>query len=192
MKTKLTTIFGVLLGLSLLAAACGGSDSDSGSGSPADQELIAAVAAEMQSEGDVPPGVDTDCMAAAMVNGLGGAENIEQEYGLTVESINAGDTEALDEVLLPADEARELASGMLDCGLGEFMVESLAGEGVSGDDAECLLGNLDGDLIRDIMAVEFMAPEDAAEIESSAFTELLGGITEAAGECDLDLASLGS
>jgi len=190
MKTRLTPILGAVLGLALLASACGGSDG--GSASEEDQELIDAVAAQFESEGDVPPGVDTNCMAAAMVNGLGGAENIESEYGLTVADVGSGNTDALDAVELPADEARSLASGMLDCGLGEVMIESMtAGSGLSEEDAGCLLGALDEDIIRDIMASEFMSDADAATIAQEAQTELFSGLFDAVGDCDLDPAALG-
>lgn len=189
MNTRLSTLLGALLGLALLATACGGSDG--GDVSSADQELIDAIAADMNSEGDVPPGVDSECMAAAIVTGLGGAETIESEYGLTVADVGSGNTDALDAVQLPADDARGLADGMLDCGLGEVMLQGMTGEGMSEDDASCLLENLDQDIIRDIMAVEFMEDGDAATVGADAQNDLFGSLFDAIGECDLDPASLG-
>lgn len=187
-----TTLLATLLALALVATACGGSD-DEGSGgddagSGADQALVEAVAAQMTGNGDVPPGVDVDCMAAAMVNGLGGADGMA-ELGLTVESIEAG--EEPDSVELAPEEARALASDALDCGLGEVIVEGMTGGGMSTEDAACLLENIDQDIIVDLMATEFMNAEDAAEISATSTDAMISGLIDAMSTCDLDPTALG-
>ena len=188
MKKNLTSLIGALVALTLLAAACGGSDGDSASS--ADQAVIDAIAEQMRAEGDVPEAVDVDCMASAMVTGLGGADALAENYGLTLEAINNG--ESPEDLELPRDEAIALADDVVDCGLGSVMVDEItAGSGLGEDDAKCLLDNLDQDLVRDMMAVGFMNEADGAAVEAAAEGELFGSIFEAFTECNIDPASLG-
>ena len=184
MKKNLTTLFAALTALALLAAACGGDDA-----SASDQEVIDAVIAQISEDGDVPPGVDVDCTAAAMVNGLGGAEVMEAEYGLTAETIAAG--ESPDEIELAVDDARSMADGMLDCGFADLMVEAMVGDGLEDDVASCLLDSMDQDAIRDTVAAGFMSSADADRIGEAAESTMGASILAAVSECDLSLEDLG-
>jgi len=86
----------------MLATACGGDDAGSGN----DQAVIDAVVANIRAEDDVPEAVDVECMATSMVSSLGGAAGMEENFGLTVETI-ANET-SLDELNLPKDDAARL------------------------------------------------------------------------------------
>ena len=183
MKSKYTTIFGALLALALLAGACGGGDDSD------DQALIDAVAAQISADGDVPPGVDVECMSAATVNGLGGAAAMEEEYGLTVDTINDG--QEPDDVELPVDDARSMAEGMLNCGLDDFMVDAIVGEGISEDAATCLLDNMDGDAMRDSLAAQFMNSADAARIGEAADAAMGESLFASVSECNISLEDIG-
>ena len=187
MKNNLTTLFGALLALALIASACGGSDSDSGS--PADQEVIAAVAAQMRADDDMPADVDAECMAAAMVSGLGGAQVMADTYGLTAETIAAG--QEPDEVELSVDDARAMADKIMGCGLADIVVAEMAGDGMSEDDASCLFDKLDQDIIRDVFAADFMSEADSLRIEAAAEEAMFASVIDAIGECDIDPNSLG-
>ena len=188
MKKNLTSLLGAFFALALVATACGGSDSSASS--PADQELISAIADEMAAEGDVPEDFDVNCMAAAMVTGLGGAEKIEAEYGLTAAAVRDGADP--NDVELPRDEAISLADGFIDCGLTDLMVQGMTEDGaLSEDDAKCLVSELDSDLFRDMFAAEFMIEADAAAFEADSFEALLSSMIDAVGECDLDPSVLG-
>ena len=83
MKKNLATLFGALMALTLLASACVGGDDDP---SAADQAVIDAIAAQISADGDAPAGLDLNCMASAMVDGLGGTQVMADSYGLTAEN----------------------------------------------------------------------------------------------------------
>lgn len=189
MKKNLTILIGALLAFALLASACGGSDSGSGSANDADQAVIDAVATQMRSDGDMPAGVDANCMAAAMVSSLGGAQVMADTYGLTAETIAAG--QEPDDVVLSVDDARAMADRTMECGLADIMVSQLAGDGLSEDDASCLFEQLDQDAIRDVFASEFMNEADAARISEAAEETMFSSIFESIAECDIDPNSLG-
>lgn len=179
MKKNLTPLFGALMALALLASACGGDDA-----SAADQEVIDAVAAQISGEGGVPPELDVNCMASAMVSGMGGAEVMEESFGLTAASITAG--QEPDDVELSVEDARSMGDGMMDCGLGDMMVNAIAGAGVTEEQASCVLENLDEDVIRDAFAVEFMSDADADVIGAAADDAMEVAVPAALIGCDVD------
>jgi len=185
MKKNLTILFGAFLALALLASACGGSDEASAE----DQAVIDAVAAQIRADGDIPEVVDVDCMAAGMVNGLGGAQVMEDTYGLTAATIAAG--QEPDDAELSVDSARSMADDMMGCGLEQVMVDAIAGEGLSEDDSSCLLDNVDQDAIRDIFAAEFMSGADADRIGEAAEDSMGLSLLSAVAECDIDPSSIG-
>lgn len=185
MKKNLTTLFAALMALALLASACGGSDEASG----ADQEVIDAVAAQISADGDVPPGVDVNCMSTAMVNGLGGAAVMEEQYGLTAATI--ADGQDPDDVELAVDDARSMADEMLDCGLDQVMVDSIVGEGIPEEAASCLLDKIDTDAIRDMFAAEFMSSADGDRIGEAAEESMGESLFSAIGDCDISLEDIG-
>ena len=179
MKKNLTTIFGALLALALVASACGGGDSGDG-------ELVAAISAQMREDGDIPDGFDVECMAGAMVEGLGGAEVMEEEFGLTAETI--ADGQEPEDVEMSIDNARSMAEDMRECGLDQAFISEIAGDGIPEDSAQCLLDNLDSDALRDIFASSFVSDADAATLESGAEEALGAGLLAAIVECDVDIA----
>ena len=174
MKKNLTTMMAALLALALLASACGGSSDD--------QALIDAIAAQSRDDG-MPAGMDVDCIAEAMVKGLGGAQVMEERYGLTAETVAAG--ESPDDVELSVDDARSMASDMLDCGFDDLMVSTIAGEGLSEDDVSCVLDKIDQDALRDLFAAEFMAEADADRIGEAAEDALEPAIKTLSEECGI-------
>ena len=180
---KISTFIAAFLALAMLASACGGGDASAG-----DQEVIDAVAQASRDEGDVPSGVDVDCMAGAMVKGLGGAENMESQYGLTVATI--ADGQDVDDVELPKDDAISMADGMMDCGLIDVMVSEM-GSDMSEDDARCLVDKMDQDALRDTFAAEFMSPADADAVSEAAESAMFSSMFSAIGDCNIDPASLG-
>ena len=213
--TKMTrTCSAVLLALSLLAAACGSDDpideavataatqsDDGGSTEPDtsdtqpassegsdDQAVIEAVAAQLREEEDTD-GLDIDCMAAALVNGLGGAETMAENYDLTVETITAGAEP--DNVELPKDQAIALADDAMGCGLADSIISEMTADGLSEDEASCLLSQFDQDLLRDMMATGFMNEADAAAVEAAAEMDLFTSMFAAMDECSIDPAVFG-
>jgi len=164
-SNRIFSLIGALLAVAMLATACGGDDAGSGN----DQAVIDAVVANIRAEDDVPEAVDVECMATSMVSSLGGAAGMEENFGLTVETI-ANET-SLDELNLPKDDAISMADGMMDCGLVEIMTAEIAGEGMSAEDASCLVDNMDQDALRDTFAAEFMSDSDAVRAQT-----FLGGI----------------
>ena len=128
-------------------------------------------------------------MATAMVNGLGGAQAMADQYGLTAETIAAG--QEPDEVVLSIDDARALADDTMDCGMATVMVNELTGDGMSEDDASCLFDELDQDAIRDMFAAEFMSEADGDQIGEAAEEAMFGSVFGAISACDLDPSSLG-
>lgn len=172
-----------LFALSLVAAACGGS------GSSDDQALIDAVAASIGDDVDMPPGVDVDCMAAAMVNGLGGAEGLESNYGITLEQIEGG-ADFDQDLELSRDDAMSLTDDMWECDLDEAMVAEIAAD-MDEDSARCLVGELDQDLLKTMMAAELMNDADGAAATAEAESQLLPAMFEAISECDIPLDQLG-
>ena len=186
MKKNLATLFGALMALTLLASACGGGDDDP---SAADQAVIDAIAAQISADGDAPAGLDLNCMASAMVEGLGGTQVMADSYGLTAETIAAG--QEPDTVVLSVEDARTMGDASMDCGMGSIILAQLAGDGMAEDDASCLLDKLDQDAIRDLFAAEFMSEADADRIGEAAEDTMFSSIIAAIGGCDLDPTSLG-
>lgn len=174
-----------LFAFALVATACGGGDSASG----ADQEYIDAAAASLRAEGDMPEGVDIECMAEAMVNGLGGAEGLESDYGITLEMVQ-NDSDFGSDLELSRDVATSLTSEMWKCDLQEAMVAEMAAD-MDEDAARCLVSELDQGMLQDMMAVELMNPVDAAVVEAEAEAELLNSMFAAIAECDIPLSDLG-
>lgn len=178
-------ILAALFALALVASACGG-----GAAGADDQELIDAVAASMRAEGDVPDGVDVECMAAAMVNGLGGAQGLESDFGITLEKVEAGGDFG-DDLELSREAATSLTNDMWECDLQEAMVAEMAAD-IDEESARCLVNELDQDILRNMMAAELMNPTDAAAVEAEAESELLPAMFDAIGECDIPLDQLGN
>lgn len=176
---KFLSTLAVILALALLSGACGGDST-----SEADQALIDAMAAEFDSE--PPPGdfdYDTKCMAEKIVGELGGADTVESKYGVTAAQIRSG-TEIGD---LNLDEATALSLtdkiwGCAD--FGELMMAGLAGEGMSDDDASCLLDIIGEEPIKQIFAAEFMG-EAGAALEDAAGEQLFTVGLQAVGECGI-------
>lgn len=183
MKKNLNPLAAALLALALLASACGGDDA-----SASDQEVIDAVATQMRND-DAPEEIDVNCMATAMVNGMGGADAMEADYGLTAATIAAG--EDPEDVELSKDAAISLADEAMDCGLGDIILAEMTGDGMAENDAKCLIENLDQDAIRDMTATEFMADADASAVGAAAEEALLGSLLGAVTKCDIDPSSLG-
>jgi len=185
MKKTLSTLFGALLALTLLAAACGGDDSSSA----ADQEVIDAVADQIRAEGEFPPDtVDADCMAAGMVNGLGGADGMK-ELGLDAEAIRQGAD--VDNLELSQDRAVAVADSVIDCGVLDMMAAEMSSGGtMSEDDAQCLVEKMDQDALRDGFASELMGDGGAA-LSDAAEERLFSSMFSAVGDCDIDPSSLG-
>jgi hypothetical protein len=183
MNKNLSPFVAALVALALLASACGGD-----AASASDQEVIDAVATQMRND-DAPEEMDIDCMAAAMVNGMGGAEAMEATYGLTAATIAAG--EDPEDVELSKDAAISLADEAMDCGLGDIILTEMMGDGMAESDAKCLIENLDQDAIRDMTATEFMTESDASAVGAAAEEALLGSLLGAVSDCDLDPSSLG-
>lgn len=179
---KLVSLFAAVIALAMVAAACGG-------GASSDQEVIDAMAEQLRAEGDIPADVDVDCMSTAMVEGMGGAAELEEKYGLTAESIREGAEP--DDVELPRAEAIAMADDMLDCGLEQIMIEGMTQEGdMSQEDAACLLENIPQESIRDQFAAEFMSAAEGDALSQEANGTMMTSMFEAVTECDLDLSSL--
>ena len=113
------------MALTLLTSACGGGDDPSA----ADQAVIDAIAAQIGADGDAPAGLDLNCMASAMVDGLGGTQVMADSYGLTAETIAAG--QEPDTVVLSVEDARTMGDASMDCGMGSIILAQLAGDGTS-------------------------------------------------------------
>lgn len=160
----------------LVAAACG-------SGGSNDQEVIDAVAASIRADGDIPAGVDIECMAGAMVEGLGGAEGLEADFGITLDDIQNG-TDVGDEIELSRDAAIALTEEMFACDLQEAMVAEMAAD-LGEESARCLVGELDENTLRNLMAAEMMNASDADAVASQAQTDLLASMFEAMGTCEI-------
>ena len=158
------------------------SDSDS------DQAVIQAVAAQLREEEDTGS-IDVDCLATALVNGLGGAEAMAENYDLTVETIEAGAEP--DNVELPKDQAITLADEAMGCGLADSMITEMTADGLSKDEATCLLGQFDEDVLRDMMATGFMSEADAQAVEAAAETDLFTSMFTAMDECSIDPSVFG-
>lgn len=184
MTTKqLSKMLAAIFALALFATACGGG------GGGDDQAVIDAVAQAMRDDGDVPEDLDVDCMAGSIVSGLGGAEAMEANFGLTVETI--ADGQDIDDVELGKDAAVSMADDLMDCGVADMMVAEIAGDGMSAEDAACMVDKLDQDALRDTFASEFMSAAEGDALGEAAeermFTSMFGAIAD----CNIDPSSLG-
>jgi hypothetical protein len=175
---------GAILVFVLFAAACGGDDD--GGTSANDQPLIDAIAAQMDE--DPPPddvAFDSNCMATAVVSTLGGADSVEEKYGVTAADVAAG-TE-IEELNLDRDSAVNLVEGMWDCAdFADLMLSSLA-EDMSNDQAKCMLDAIGEDTIQLMMASTFMgdgADAVGEEAEEALFDRAIPAIVD----CDLDIS----
>ena len=184
MNKNLISLIGPLFALTLLASACG----DSGQAGSQDQEVIDAVAAQIRSDDDMPVEVDANCVASAMVAGMGGAQAMEENYGLTAETI--ADGQDPDDVELSVDAARGLDDEALECGLNSLIVGEMAGDGISAEDASCLIDNLDQDALRDLFAAEFVGASDADRIGEAAEEAMFASVFSAITECAIDPTAL--
>ncbi len=182
MSSKLR-ILAMLCSIGLVAAACGGGNSDA--------DLIAAVEASMDGDVDAFEGIDFDsqCGAESLVNALGGAEGAEADYGITVETVEANSEFDVD---LSQSDAETFVDSFWEC--GDMMAAMTAGlaedGGVSEEDAACITENIDADVFKTSLVAEFMGDAGAALAESAG-EEAFGAIFDAMGACDIDLGSLG-
>lgn len=177
MKTFKT--IGAILVIALIAAACGG-------GSDEDDALIEAIAAQF--EEDPPPedfDFDSNCMAKAIVNELGGAKEIEEKFGVTAEGI--ADGQEADDLGLSEDQANGVVDKMWGCGdFSQLMFFGLA-ESMSDDDASCMTDEIGEDLIKQLVASSFMG--DAGEaLGAEAGEEFFEKAFGAAAACGVDFS----
>lgn len=167
----------------LVAAACGGGD--------ADADLVAALEASINADSDAFDGIDMDakCAAESLVDAVGGAEEAESKYGITVASVEANPN--FDAELSQAD-AESFVDGFWDCGdMAAVMVAGMTEDGsMSEEDAGCLVDNLDTDIFKTSLAAEFMGPEGDALAESAG-EEMFSAVFAAMGACEIDLGSFG-
>ena len=185
MKQNLTTLFGALIALTLLAAACGG-------GSGSDQEVIDAIAGQMQAEFDddeIDVDIDADCMAKGIVESFGGAEKMAESFGVSVDDLISDESD-ITEVDLDEPQAVQMADEIMDCGMLDVMAGGFADLlELSGDDAKCLVDSMDRDALRDSMAAEFMSSEAGAEFGRGAEERMESSMFSAFSSCELDLTN---
>lgn len=170
----------VLLALALAAGACGGG------GGANDEELIAALESTFDPEefadfGDVD--LDVRCMAEAMVDAVGGAEQAEEKYGITPESVQS---DADFDVDLEQADAESMADGLWGCGMDGAFSAGMTEAGLSQEDADCVTENLDESTLKKALASEFMG-DAGADLMAEADEEIGSSMLDAMAECDVDL-----
>jgi hypothetical protein len=67
----------------------------------------------------------------------------------------------------------------------------MTADGMSEDDASCLIDNIDQDALRDTLAAEFMSAADADRIGEAAEEGMIASLFGAIAECEIDPSSLG-
>lgn len=178
---KFISKLSIALVLALLIAACGGGDDSS---SEADKEFVDAVLAELDE--DPPPDsfdIDTRCMAEEIVSSLGGAKNIEEKYGFTAADVAGGSD--IEDLNLDESTALSMTDNIWTCGdFPALMLTGLAGEGIEGDDAKCLLDIIGEDPIKKLIASGFMGDAGAA-LEDEASEALFTTGIQAVAECGI-------
>lgn len=165
----------------IVALGCGG-----GSSAADDEALIDAIvgAADVADEDLSDLGLDLRCLAESLVAAVGGAEGAEEDYGVTVERVEADPDFDLD---LTREDADSMADRFWDCGgLAEPFVQGMTSVGVERADAECVIGNLPEDVMKDNFAAEMMG--DAGLDQVAETDALLDEAFEGAlADCDVDL-----
>lgn len=166
-------VVGVMVALMLVGAACGGDDD---AVAASDSPLVAALADEISSneDGDSPFSnrEEAECWAGRIVGGIG--EGRLTELGVTAEDVGEiGDynftEDEIDVIVDSMDKCIDLKAA-----LAETFTEDFGAEG-----AECVADELDGDLLRDLMAAGITDSEPPDEF----FQEFL----DIAAKCDLPL-----
>ena len=71
------------------------------------------------------------------------------------------------------------------------MITGMTADGLSEDEATCLLGQFDEDVLRDTMATGFMSEADAQAVEAAAETDLFTSMFTAMDECSIDPSVFG-
>lgn len=165
-----------LVALGLIASACGGDDG------AADDELISAIEAAMLQE--APPAgfeYDANCMATGMVANLGGAEQIEADYGLTAELVRGG--RDIDDFNLEEQDAIDMTESIWECSdFTGLISSSFATEGMNSEQAACLTAKVPEDAVKKMIAASFMGAAGTT-LEDEAGEELFGSMFAAAQEC---------
>ena len=163
------------LAFALVAGACGGDDDDTVSAD--DSPLVGALADEIASgaePGDfAPTREEAECWAGRIVGGIG--EDRLTELGVTVD--NVGDIEdyefsdgEIDTIVDGLDECTDLQGA-----LAEVFEEDFGAEG-----AECVAGELEGDLLKDLFRASLSGADEPPEEFFQVFLDI-------AAKCDLPL-----
>lgn len=159
-----TRLIALALFAALMLAACGGSDGTSAE----DQAFVDAMVTSFGNDGAVPDGVNVTCVAENFVSELGGADQIEADYGVT--AVDAG-TIGFDEVSLTEADARSVVDGMWSCdGFEDSLYAEIANSGLTDDQSKCLRDNLDATPLKTLMASSFMG-DAGEELERSVENE---------------------
>lgn len=166
-----------------LFAACG--DDDDGGGSSADQELVDAWVVNLSSADEdgslAVPEEDAECMAAALVDGLGA--DVFDEADVTAEDIEEGASpgELLGDGAVSEDDARSILDDWTGCtDLDRLLAETTSGGlGLDDDQVDCLAEALgeEGDI-----AVEALLPSFTTE-SGEPPQDVLSRFTILADEC---------
>ena len=123
-------------------------------------------------------------MAKGIVLGLGGAGNIESDYGLTPETIT---NESIDDLELDQKTWALIASPIVDC-MTPKMAESFVDQGASSEQAQCIVSKWDVDAFRDLVASGLQSDAESAVARSAAEEAFNSSTSVAFDECyKLDL-----
>lgn len=169
------TLTAVVIGLALVAGACGGDDG--GDAASTDDPLVQALATQASQDSD--PGSpltnqeDAECWAARVVGGIG--EERLAELGITETTVgDVGDyswtSEEIDTIVDSLDSCIDLEQA-----IAQTLVEDFGEEG-----ANCVAGELDGGLLKELMAAG-LTDSDPPEDFITTFLEI-------AQTCDIPLS----
>ncbi len=189
MRSFATSSIALVATAALTLAACGsdgdadggggGAGGDTGGLSGDDAALAAAIAADLVAEDEdgFSEAFDTDCMGVEVVKALGGANAIEDKYGITAATV--GD---IDETPLDLADAAKVADGYARCGdLKDLFTQSFVSEGQTQEEAECLTADITDDQVKQSIVESLAGQEDGA-----ATSELFNAMFSRVETCGID------
>ena len=165
----------ILLTIALVAAACGSSGDDA---ADTDDPLVQAIADDIAADPDTPfrEREAAECFAADIVGGIG--TDRLAELGVSASSVAD-----LDDIDFNDSEIGRVVDSLDKCvDLEQALADSLAEDGtMAADDAECLIGELGTDVIKDAFRSTFSGGDTEP---TNAF---LQAMLDAAAACDIPL-----
>ncbi len=183
MKTLIAVI-----GLSLIVAACGGSNAEA-------DELAEAIGEkiweESQGDEDVPfefERADADCMGHAFVDAIG--YDTLTEAGVTAEAVRSGAvTDPFQDTDIPDESAGDVYDGISDCiDLAGALAEAMAPEmGVSLESAECFIeGLIELEAFRTSMVAAMLGDDDSPDPFDNPDPTFVGVVFDLMNDCLTD------